>query len=226
MRRVARRLLTAAAVIALAGCGGEDEPSAQSPAPSPSPSPSPSPPPPTGSAPTISGTPPTATLQSRAYAFRPTAADADGDRLTFGIGNRPPWAAFNSTTGRLTGTPSPADIGAYNNVTITVSDGTRSASLAPFNITVVAVATGSAMLSWTPPTSNTDGSPLTDLMGYRIYWGTQQGEYANSTLLGMPGLATYVVDQLTPATWHFVVTAVNGNGVESSLSNRATKTIP
>jgi hypothetical protein len=42
----------------------------------------------------------------------------------------------------------------------------------------------------------------------------------------MPGLATYVVDQLTPATWHFVVTAVNGNGVESSLSNRATKTIP
>jgi hypothetical protein len=222
MRRVVRTLLAVTVVIALAGCGGDDEAqSAASPAPSPSPSPSP----PTGNAPTISGAPPTVTLQSRAYAFRPTAADVDGDALTFGINNRPPWAAFNAATGRLSGTPSPAAVGSYNDITIGVSDGTRSVSLAPFNINVVAVASGSAMLSWTPPTQNTDGSPLTDLAGYRIRWGTQQGEYANSVALGTPGLATYVVDQLTPATWHFVVTAVNGSGVESSLSNRATKTI-
>jgi hypothetical protein len=220
MQHVARRLLTVVAVIALAGCGGDDE--AQSPAPSPNPSPSA----PTGNAPTISGSPPTVTVQSRAYAFRPTAADVDGDALTFGINNRPPWAAFDSATGRLSGTPSPAAVGSYNDITIGVSDGTRIVSLAPFNINVVAVASGSAMLSWTPPTVNTDGSPLTDLTGYRIYWGTQQGEYANSVALGTPGLATYVVDQLTPATWHFVMTSVNGSGVESPRSNSVTKTIP
>jgi hypothetical protein len=221
--RVARTLQTAAVVIALAGCGGDDgEQSAGSLAPSPSPSPSA----PSANPPTISGAPPTVTLQTRVYSFRPTASDADGDGLTFGISNRPAWATFNSSTGRLKGTPSPADVGPYNNITITVSDGTRSATLAPFDITVVAVATGSALLSWIPPTENMDGSPLTDLTGYRIYWGAQQGEFANVVTLDTPGLATYAIDQLTPATWHFVVTAVNASGNESRLSNRATKTIP
>jgi len=40
-----------------------------------------------------------------------------------------------------------------------------------------------------------------------------------------PGLATYVVDNLAPATYFFVVTAYNGSGVESSFSGVASKTI-
>jgi len=85
--------------------------------------------------------------------------------------------------------------------------------------------TGSATLSWIPPTSNTDGSPLLNLAAYRVYWGTAAGSYPNTVTLNNPGLATYVVEGLAPATWYFTVTAVNSAGVESSFSNVVSKTI-
>jgi hypothetical protein len=40
-----------------------------------------------------------------------------------------------------------------------------------------------------------------------------------------PGLTTYVVDNLSPATWFFAVKAVNSAGAVSDLSNIASKTI-
>jgi hypothetical protein len=91
---------------------------------------------------------------------------------------------------------------------------------------VVATATASVTLSWTPPTQNTDGSALTNLAGYKVYWGTTQGSYPNSVTLNNPGLSTYVVTQLTPATWYFTMTALNAQGIESALSNAASKIVP
>jgi hypothetical protein len=85
--------------------------------------------------------------------------------------------------------------------------------------------TGSATLSWYPPTSNTDGSPLLNLAAYRVYWGTSARTFPNAVTLNNPGLATYVVDGLAPATWYFTITAVNSAGVESSFSNVVSKTI-
>jgi len=35
-----------------------------------------------------------------------------------------------------------------------------------------------------------------------------------------------VVEQLSPATWYFAVSALNAQGVESTRSNVASKTIP
>jgi len=178
-------------------------------------------------APTISGTPPTSVLQGSAYAFTPTASDADNDPLTFSITNMPAWAAFSTSTGALTGTPGAADVGTYANIQISVSDGKAApVSLAAFSVTVQAVATGSATLTWTAPTQNTDGSALTDLAGYKIYWGTTQGSYPNSTTLNNPGLTTYVVTNLVSGTWYFAATAVNSVGVESAFSAPASKTIP
>jgi hypothetical protein len=159
------------------------------------------------------------------YSFTPAANDADGNALTFTIAGRPAWASFNTTTGRLQGTPALADVGTSANITISVSDGTATTSLPAFSVQVVATATGSAMLSWTPPTQNSDGSPLTNLAAYRVHFGTASGSYPNMTTVNNPGIATFVVDQLTPATWHFVVTAVNASGVESTFSNAATKTV-
>ena len=89
-----------------------------------------------------------------------------------------------------------------------------------------AVAVGSATLTWLPPTTNTDGSALTDLAGYKVYWGTSQGTYPNSTTLNNPGLSSYVVSNLAPGTYFFVATAYNTAGVESTFSGVATKTIP
>lgn len=175
--------------------------------------------------PVISGTPPTSVVVGTAYSFQPTASDPDGNALTYSITNAPAWATFSTTTGRLQGTPSAANVGTYSNIVIRVSDGTASASLAAFNIAVVAVAGGSATLTWTPPTTNTNGTPLTNLAGYRVRWGTAAGNYPNSVTLNNPGLATYVVGNLAPGTYYFVVTALNSVGVESQFSNMASKTI-
>ena len=76
--------------------------------------------------------------------------------------------------GAPVGSPGAGDGGITSGIVITVSDGSLSASLPAFALTVQAIALGSATLSWTAPTQNTDGSPPTNLAGYRIYWGTQQ----------------------------------------------------
>ena len=89
-----------------------------------------------------------------------------------------------------------------------------------------AVAVGSATLTWSAPTQNSDGTPLTDLAGYKVYWGTSSHSYSGTATLNNPGLATYVVDGLAPSnTYYFAITAVNSTGTESSPSNEATKTI-
>ncbi len=177
-------------------------------------------------APTISGTPPTSIMQGTLYTFQPSANDADGDVLTFSIANKPPWATFTTSTGRLQGTPGPGDIGTTSGIVIMVTDGKASTPLGAFNIAVQATATGTATLSWQPPTQNTDGSALTNLAGFKVYWGTTQGTYPNSVTLNNPGLATYVVGNLVPGTYFFVVTSFNTVGAESSRSNSASKTIP
>ena len=83
--------------------------------------------------------------------------------------------------------------------------------------TAVSTAKGAATLSWTPPTMNDDGAPLR-LTAYRVYWGNARGNYPHSVTLDNPGLSRYVVDQLSPATWYFVVTAMSDDG-ESAPSN-------
>ncbi len=84
---------------------------------------------------------------------------------------------------------------------------------------------GSATLTWTPPTRNEDGSSLTDLAGYRFYWGTSSGNYPNSVTVNNSGISTYVIENLAPGNYEFVSTSFNSSGVESRRSNPATITI-
>ena len=109
---------------------------------------------------------------------------------------------------------------------ISVSDGAASASLPAFAITVAQATTGSATLSWTPPTQNTDGSSLTNLAGFRIVYGTSSAALNQTIEIANPGLATYVVTGLNSGTWYFAVKAYSSAGGESELSNVASKTIP
>ncbi len=177
-------------------------------------------------APVISGTPATSVVVGNTYAFRPSASDANGDPLTFSVANKPGWATFSTSTGRLSGTPGSSQVGSYANITIRVSDGKATTSLPAFAITVSDAANGSATLSWTPPTRNTDGSQLTNLAGYRIFYGTSANALSRSVQVANPGLATYVVSNLSPATWYFAVRSYNTAGGESALSSMASKTIP
>jgi Putative Ig domain len=176
--------------------------------------------------PTISGTPATSVNANAAYTFQPTGADPDGDTLTYSVQNRPTWATFSTSTGRLTGTPTAAQAGTYSNIAISVSDGTASASLPAFTITVAQATNGSATLSWTPPTQNTDGSSLTDLAGFRVVYGTSASTLSQIVEIANPGVATYLVSGLTSGTWYFAVKAYSSTGAESDASNVASKSIP
>jgi hypothetical protein len=101
-----------------------------------------------------------------------------------------------------------------------------STSLPAFSISVVAPpTTGSVTLSWTPPTTNSDGSPLTDLAGYRIVYGTASRTYTQSLTIGAPSVASASIEGLAQGTWYFAVKAYTAAGVESDLSNEASKTI-
>jgi hypothetical protein len=175
-------------------------------------------------APVISGTPGTTARTGTAYAFRPTASDANNDPLTFSVSGLPSWATFSPTTGQIAGTPTTT--GTYSNIIIRVSDGRGgTATLPAFGITVSAAQTGSARLSWTPPTTNTDGTALTNLAGYRIAYGTSETAMTQSIEVPTAGVTTYLVENLATGTWYFAVTAYTSTNTTSSASTTVTKTI-
>jgi len=177
-------------------------------------------------APTISGSPvPEVTIGSR-YSFTPTASDPDGDWLDFSIAGLPGWADFNSTTGELSGTPLASDEGTYADIQIGVSDGIDQVTLDQFSITVVAQTLGSARLTWDAPTRNSDDTVLDDLAGYYIYYGTAIDDYPNRLDVDDPTMTTWLVENLVPGTWYFVVTAYDTSANESEQSNVAFKEVP
>ena len=176
-------------------------------------------------APTITGTPAATVTVGQAYGFAPGASDADGDALTFSIANKPSWASFNTATGELTGKPGSAATGVYSNIKISVTDGSLTAALPAFSISVEQASLGSATLSWQPPTQRTDGSPLVDLAGYRILYGTSANSLSNRVTVSNPGLTSYVVENLSQGTWYFAMTAFDASGAESDQSGVGSKTI-
>lgn len=83
----------------------------------------------TNHAPVISGDIDQSAAANSFYMFTPISSDPDGDPLTFAITNKPDWAAFDSLSGTISGTPTNADSGTTN-ITISVSDGLLSTDLA------------------------------------------------------------------------------------------------
>lgn len=176
-------------------------------------------------APRIDGVPASTVRPQQSYSFQPVATDPDGDALTFTAENLPGWLTLNPRTGRLSGTPTEADIGTYHRIVVSVSDGRASTSLPPFSITVTDAAVGSATLSWMPPDRNTDGSVLTDLAGYEIWYGQDRDVLDQKISLMNPSLSVYVVENLSSGTWYFAVAAVNSRGIAGGLSEVVSKTI-
>lgn len=84
---------------------------------------------------------------------------------------------------------------------------------------------GTATLTWTPPTRNTDGSPLTDLSGYFLRYGTTLGM---ANVVQIRGMTRWTVENLEPGTYYFTITAYRSGTsgiVESDPSNMVTKVV-
>jgi large repetitive protein len=86
--------------------------------------------------PQLSGTPQTVATAGSPWRFQPAASATDGNALKFSVTNAPVWADFNPGSGRLEGTPRDADVGTHSNIVVSVTDGSSSASLAPFSVEV------------------------------------------------------------------------------------------
>jgi hypothetical protein len=136
-------------------------------------------------------------------------------------------AAIRAThpTGRLYGQPTLDNLGIYDGIVISVSDGSASRSLPEFAIAVTQTALGKVTLSWVAPTQNADGSPLLDLAGYKIHYGKSSGIYDHEISIDNPSITTYVVDNLVPDTYYFSATSFNTSGVESEYSGEAVRTV-
>ena len=165
--------------------------------------------------PTISGKPNTSVVAGQQYVFRPDAIDPEGDDLSFSVVNKPSWANFNTTTGRLGGYPDFDDVGTSRLIEISVSDGSSIAALPRFRVTVEPVGTASVTLAWDTPTRNADGSLLTDLAGYRIYYGTASGDYTETIAIRSAGVTSHVIDGLAPGRYYLAMTSVNSQDLES-----------
>src|SRR5581483_12005001 len=145
------------------------------------------------------------------YTFTPKANEPDGDPLSFSVKNKPSWASFSISTGTLSGTPAAANVGTFSNIVISTSTGHASASLAAFTITVKSSSggstgtgtTGSASLKWTAPTTNTNGSALTNLAGYYIHYGTSASAMTKTITVSSPGTTSYTISNLAAGTWYF-----------------------
>jgi hypothetical protein len=82
---------------------------------------------------TISGTPPTTAAVGKLYTFQPSVTTTTTHTPTFSISNKPSWATFSSTTGKLSGTPT--QVGVWRGILIRVQAPYLYASLPAFNIT-------------------------------------------------------------------------------------------
>ena len=83
-------------------------------------------------------------------------------------------------------------------------------------------------VSWTAPTTNTDGSPLTNLAGFNIFYGLKVNggvNYVNQINIPNKATSSYVISNLQPNTYYFVMTAYNTYGAESVPSNTVSGTI-
>jgi hypothetical protein len=167
----------------------------------------------------IGGTPTPLVAQGTQFRFRPEISGASaGAVLSFSVANLPGWAVFDPGNGEIMGTPEPADAGTYADIVVSVFDGDRSASMQAFAIEVVATASASARLSWTAPTENADGTALTDLAGFKVYWGSAVDELSFSAPIDNPSVSMFLIENLTAAQWFFAVTAIDSAGNESALS--------
>jgi hypothetical protein len=84
---------------------------------------------------------------------------------------------------------------------------------------------GTLTVSWSPPTKNTNGTPLTDLTGYTLLYGTASKSYSTAISIDDPTTTRYVVSDLRPGTYYFAISAINSSGRHSVLSAEAHGTV-
>ena len=84
---------------------------------------------------------------------------------------------------------------------------------------------GFAELQWTAPTRNDDGSPLTDLAGYKVRYGQSPGALTQVVNVAGGAITSARIEGLAAGTWYFTVASYTTTGVESAQTGAVSKSI-
>jgi|GEM_PF-1592943 len=85
---------------------------------------------------------------------------------------------------------------------------------------------GMTTVTWSSPALSTDGSALTDLVGYRIYYGTTSSNLTKTVNVSGATVTSQVVNGLASGTYYFAVAAIDSADVANNLTNLVSVTIP
>jgi hypothetical protein len=142
------------------------------------------------------------------------SGDAAPKSFTIPISNAKPFSGKKTLAVAIAGAVD-ARLGATNTSAIVTINGDA----------LTTASTGTATVSWTAPTLDTNGTPLTDLAGYNLHYGKTPTAMTNVIAVNDPASGSYVIRNLAPGTWFFAVVAYNAQAVESSLSAVVSKTL-
>ena len=130
-----------------------------------------------------------------------------------------------STTGSTPPTAADSGTGTSTSGSSTTSGSTTTTGSAGSTPPSTPVAGTSLTLGWVAPTQNSNGTPITDLAGYKIHYGTTSANYTKVVAVSNPSLSRYVLDSLESGTYFFAITAYNSKGIESTLSGEISATM-
>jgi hypothetical protein len=178
--------------------------------------------PPAASTTSITGTPVATATVGSAYAFTPVVKADAAAELSFAVSNPPSWAKFNASTGELSGTPTSADVGNYENISIEVKDGSANAVLAPFSI-AVKPASEVATVTWETPSAGTVATAA--VTGYHVYYGASASSMTHVVDISNAKETSYVISNLASGTWYFAMTSYDAAKTESDRSTTVMVTL-
>jgi hypothetical protein len=143
------------------------------------------------------------------------------------------WSSANSTSCAASGGWSGAEAatGSQKTAALTATakymltcTGTGGSAVQSVTVTVAAT-TGTATIAWAAPTTNTNGTAVTPLSGYTIYYGTASNALTKSVVVSGATSTSYTITGLAAGTWYFAMTADAVDGTQSAMSNIGSKTI-
>jgi 4-hydroxyphenylpyruvate dioxygenase-like putative hemolysin len=137
-------------------------------------------------------------------------------------------------TGRLSGKPGVGDVGTFDDIVITATDGLHTVSLPAFSLQVLEsetaveqATTGGFTVNWTAPKNRADGTALTlaEIGGYRIYYGDAVGHYSYMLEVGDETAESATITDVPASTIYVVMTTYDIYGRESDFSAVIAKTL-
>jgi len=94
-------------------------------------------------------------------------------------------------------------------------------------LTITSANAGNLVVEWTAPTTNEDGTPISNLAGFNIYiCPTPSCPYEQARMMNVPSpTAISVLMWIEAGTYYITATAYNTVGKESKHSNEIVKTV-